>query len=226
MLKSCFENWTFGYLPGLLSRLYCTCIKIVWENLEKLNDGGLMPGLCCAPISKGRGNLQPLQRIYLDPGFTATVNTLWFYYLQPFDRATFLLNGRHILMFHFLFHCLLNGMWQILVFVWLKGLFFSYYLFFNKHLPCLLLFLPLGSNIWNHPGNNILTSIKLQSLRAQREADAGGSAFGNNTSSVQLFLPWKIDSHAPPNANPGNCQFKSNSQWKHQESLQMSENCI
>lgn len=47
MLKSCFENWTFGYLPGLLSRLYCTRNKIVWENLGKLNDGGLLPGLRC-----------------------------------------------------------------------------------------------------------------------------------------------------------------------------------
>jgi len=47
MLKSCFENWTFGYLPGLLSRLYCTRSEIVWENLEKLNDGGLLPGLRC-----------------------------------------------------------------------------------------------------------------------------------------------------------------------------------
>lgn len=49
MLQSCFENWTFRYLPGLLSRLYCAHIKIVLEDLEKLRDGELMPGLCYAP---------------------------------------------------------------------------------------------------------------------------------------------------------------------------------
>lgn len=49
MLQSCFENWTFRYLPGLLSRLYCAHIKIVWEDLEKLRGGELMPGLCYAP---------------------------------------------------------------------------------------------------------------------------------------------------------------------------------
>jgi len=65
-------------------------------------------------------------------------------------------------------------MWQILVFICLKVLF----VFSKKHFPFILVFIPRGSNIWNHPGNNILTNIKLPSLRAQREADAGGRKSG------------------------------------------------
>lgn len=65
-------------------------------------------------------------------------------------------------------------MWQILVFVCLKMLF----VFLKMHFLFILVFLPLGNNIWNDPGNNILTSIKLPSLRLQREADAGGRKSG------------------------------------------------
>lgn len=59
------------------------------------------------------------------------------------------------------FQCLLSWKYCVLCF-------FSY-----KCFPFILLFLPLGSNIWKHPGNNILMSAKLQSLRAQREVGVG-----------------------------------------------------
>lgn len=231
MLKSCFENWIFGYLPGLCSRLYCTRNKIVWENLEKLNDGGLLPGLLCEQKNHPncRGISYPLWRIHLDLDFTPTVwDTLLFYSLQPFYRATFLLKVKRMLLFHFLCHCLCNQMWQVLVFVCLKGLF----VFLKKHFPFILVFLPPESNIWNHPGNNSLTSIKLPSLRAQREADAGGrksgcdapslSAVCNNTYPVPLVLPWKINSHVSLHENPGNDEFESNKQSL--KALEVTEN--
>lgn len=56
MLKSCFENWTFRYLPGLLSRLHCAHIKIVWEDFKKLRDGGLDSAM---HHSECRGDLYP-----------------------------------------------------------------------------------------------------------------------------------------------------------------------
>lgn len=60
--------------------------------------------LCTTVNAEG---IYTLAKKLLKPGLPAAVNLL-FYCLQPFERVTVLINIRHMLMFHFLFHFLLN----------------------------------------------------------------------------------------------------------------------